>query len=42
MKSKAYYIFFSNLANKLRMDIIGTLKESSKNVSEISMILSVE
>ncbi len=42
MTTRAYYIFFSILANKLRMDIVTTLKECPKNVSEISTLLNVE
>ncbi len=37
-----YYVFFSNLSNKLRVDIIECLKKSEKNVTEISTELKVE
>jgi len=42
MNNSSYYIFFSNLSNKLRMDIVELLRESSKNVNEISKRLNVE
>ena len=40
--SKTYHLFFSNLANKLRIEIISCLKEKSKSVSELAEELNVE
>jgi DNA-binding transcriptional ArsR family regulator len=37
-----YHIFFSNLANPLRISIISSLKEKDKNVSELVEELKVE
>jgi ArsR family transcriptional regulator, cadmium/lead-responsive transcriptional repressor len=42
MKSSTYHIFFGNLANALKIDIILCLREKSKNVSEIAKELKVE
>jgi DNA-binding transcriptional ArsR family regulator len=42
MKSSTYHVFFSNLANPLRIQIIESLKKSEKNVSELSKELNVE
>ena len=37
-----YHIFFSNLANALKINIIVSLRESSKNVSELVKNLNIE
>lgn len=37
-----YYLFFGNLANPLRIEIITCLKQGDKNVSEISEQIGVE
>ncbi len=42
MKNSTYHIFFNNLANPLRIDIISMLKEKERNVTEISETLGVE
>lgn len=42
MNSSTYHIFFSNLANPLRIKIITSLKEKEKNVTEISNELGIE
>jgi DNA-binding transcriptional ArsR family regulator len=42
MKNNSYYIFFGNLANKVRMNIIEILRDSPKNVNEISSELKIE
>lgn len=42
MKSKTYNIFFSKLSNPLRIDIISSLDEKSKSVSELVEDLNVE
>jgi DNA-binding transcriptional ArsR family regulator len=42
MKSHTYYIFFGNLANKLRIDIISALRERPMGVSEISKKIKAE
>lgn len=42
MKNSTYHIFFNNLANPLRIDIISLLKEKSKSVTEIAQTLKVE
>ena len=42
MKNSTYHIFFSNLANPLRIKIIEALKEKPMNVSELSTKLKVE
>jgi DNA-binding transcriptional ArsR family regulator len=42
MKDNTYYIFFSNLANPLRIKIIQTLKEKSSNVTQLSERLNIE
>ena len=42
MKKSTYHVFFSNLSNPLRINIIVSLKESAKNVTEISKDLKVE
>ena len=40
--SNTYHIFFGNLANPLRIDIISSLKEGSKSVSELAKELKIE
>lgn len=42
MKCNAYNIFFKNLASKVKMDIIKSLKEKDKSVNEISEELKLE
>ncbi|MBU2562210.1 MAG: metalloregulator ArsR/SmtB family transcription factor [Nanoarchaeota archaeon] len=42
MNKNTYHIFFTNLANPLRIKIISSLKEKEKNVTEISKELGVE
>jgi len=42
MKNNTYHIFFTNLANPLRIKIISSLKEKEKNVTELSKELKVE
>ena len=42
MKSNTYHIFFTNLANPLRIRIITSLKDKEKNVTELSKNLKVE
>ena len=37
--NEAYYLFFSTLANRTRLAIIDVLRESPKNISEISEAL---
>ena len=37
-----YHIFFSKLSNKLRINIISSLKEKSKSVSQLSKELNIE
>jgi len=37
-----YHVFFRNLSNPLRINIISILKEGSKNVSQIGKGLKVE
>jgi DNA-binding transcriptional ArsR family regulator len=39
---KAYHIFFSNLANPLRIEIILSLRNKSKSVNDITEELGVE
>ena len=39
---KTYHIFFSKLANKLKMDILTSLQEKDKSVQELSKDLDVE
>ena len=40
--NSTYHIFFTNLANPLKIKIITSLKEKEKNVTELSESLSVE
>ena len=42
MNHNTYHIFFTNLANPLRIDIVSALKENSANVSKLSKKLEVE
>ncbi len=42
MKKSTYHIFFSNLSNPLRIEIIGSLRKKNKNVSELSKELKIE
>lgn len=42
MKNSTYHVFFSNLANPLRISIIEALKEKQMNVSELTSKLKVE
>jgi DNA-binding transcriptional ArsR family regulator len=42
MKNSTYHIFFTNLANPLRIEIISILREKEKSVTEIAKQLSVE
>ncbi|MBU4069915.1 MAG: metalloregulator ArsR/SmtB family transcription factor [Nanoarchaeota archaeon] len=42
MNSNTYHVFFTNLANPLKINIILNLREKEKNVSDISNELRVE
>jgi DNA-binding transcriptional ArsR family regulator len=42
MKNSSYHSFFSNLANKLKMNTILFLRKKQQNVSELSKNLKVE
>lgn len=42
MKNSTYHIFFTNLANPLRIDIVTLLKDKERSVTEISKQLKVE
>jgi len=42
LKKKSYHIFFTNLANSLKIEIILSLIGKEKNVSKISEELNVE
>jgi DNA-binding transcriptional ArsR family regulator len=42
MKNSTYHLFFKNLSNKLRIEIIESLKEKEKNVTSLSKDLGVE
>ena len=42
MYKSTYHVFFSNLANELKVDIIICLREKSHSVSEITKSLDVE
>lgn len=42
MKNSTYHIFFTNLANPLRIDIVTLLKEKERSVTEIAKSLNVE
>jgi len=42
MPESTYHIFFTNLANPLKIKIISSLKKKEKNVTELSKELDVE
>jgi DNA-binding transcriptional ArsR family regulator len=42
MNNSAYHVFFTNLANPLKIEIITALKERGKSVGELSEELNVE
>jgi len=42
MSNSTYHIFFTNLANPLKIKIIISLKDKEKNVNELSKDLKVE
>lgn len=42
MNNNTYHIFFTNLANPLKMNIILCLRNKEKNVTEISKELNIE
>lgn len=42
MKSNTYHVFFGNLSNPLRIEIISSLKEKEKSVMELVEDLNVE
>ena len=42
MKCDAYHIFFQNLANPLKTNIIKSLEKKPKSVSELSKEIKVE
>ncbi len=42
MNNSAYHIFFTNLANPLKIKIILALRDRERNVTEISEMLKVE
>ena len=42
MNKNTYHIFFSKLSNPLRIDIISSLEEKPKSVSQISKELGIE
>ena len=42
MKQSTYHVFFSKLANPLRIDIVSSLEEKPKSVSELSKELGIE
>ncbi|MEK6833302.1 MAG: metalloregulator ArsR/SmtB family transcription factor [Nanoarchaeota archaeon] len=42
MNNSAYHIFFTNLANPLKIEIISALKEKGSSVGELSEKLKVE
>ena len=42
MNNNTYHIFFSKLANPLRIDIVSSLEKGGKSVSELSENLNVE
>lgn len=41
-KKNQYHIFFGNLSNKLRVDIISELKKGERSVLDLADILKVE
>ena len=40
--NKTYHMFFTNLANPLKIDIITNLRDKEKSVTELSVDLGVE
>jgi ArsR family transcriptional regulator, zinc-responsive transcriptional repressor len=42
MTSETYNVFFTNLANPLKIEIILCLREKERNVTELSKLLKVE
>ena len=42
MNNSTYHIFFTNLANPLKIEIIVSLKKREKNVTELSKELKIE
>ncbi|MEM0465697.1 MAG: metalloregulator ArsR/SmtB family transcription factor [Candidatus Pacearchaeota archaeon] len=42
MKKNKYYIFFGNLANPLKVEIITALKDKEMSVLELANLLNVE
>lgn len=42
MKKSTYHVFFTNLANELKINIIQSLKVKEKNVTELAKDLKVE
>ena len=42
MNNSTYHLFFMNLANPLKIDLILSLKQKEKSVSELSKELNVE
>lgn len=42
MKNNSYHVFFTNLANPLKVDIVTSLRDEEKNVTELSKELKVE
>lgn len=42
MNNNTYHIFFNNLSNPLRIDIILSLRQKEKNVTQIAKVLKVE
>lgn len=42
MKNNTYHIFFTNLANPLRIDIITLIKDKEMSVTDIAESLNVE
>jgi ArsR family transcriptional regulator len=42
MNNSTYHVFFNNLSNPLRVDIISALKQKNLSVNELARILKVE
>ena len=42
MKDNKYHLFFTNLANPLKIDVILSLRKKAQSVSELSKSLKVE
>jgi len=42
MKKSTYHVFFGNLSNSLKIDIVLSLMKKEKNVGELSKNLNVE